>query len=93
MQEKRAPALKVTPKVGTAVMFLTGIPSDPAEKTGGIDFSLFHTGCPVDPSAVKFTIQKFGERPPEVRVRYVLLASANCNRNAIEMPYCFEGFY
>ena len=34
----------------------------------GIDFRLFHTGCPVASHAAKFTIQKFAERPPSVRV-------------------------
>lgn len=34
----------------------------------GLDFRLFHTGCPVATHAAKFTIQKFGERPPSVRV-------------------------
>jgi hypothetical protein len=37
---------------------------------GGLDFRLFHTGCPVAEHATKFTIQKFGERPPHVRAMH-----------------------
>ena len=39
-----------------------------AQNFGGIDFRLFHTGCPVASHGAKFTIQKFGERPPAIRV-------------------------
>ena len=49
-------------------MFGTGVPADPRSAAGGIDFKLFHTGCPVAPGSSKFTVQKFGERPPHVRV-------------------------
>ena len=68
----RAPALKTRPTVGSAVMHRTGVPDNPDPGAmiggGGLDFRLFHTGCPVAPHAEKFTIQKFGERPPSVRV-------------------------
>lgn len=66
------PALKTRPKVGTAVMHRTGVPTSPEPgalvQGAGIDFRLFHTGCPVASNAAKFTVQKFGERPPSVRV-------------------------
>eukprot|EP01043_Picozoa_sp_COSAG02_P016284 COSAG02_NODE_713_length_18120_cov_27.173409_8_plen_142_part_00 len=41
---------------------------DALAQGGGLDLRLFHTGCPVASHATKFTIQKFGERPPSVRV-------------------------